>query len=342
MATANTSSSFFPSFSCFAASVMYARNGPVDRRLVVAAAAPSTFGSEGVGSDGGFVVAPEFSKRIFSAARGEASIASRCTNVETSAFAIHYPADLSAPWAGNPTPAWKHEGGQLTASKLNLASLAIPLRALRAYVPASEELISDVGPLFDDYFSRTFSAKATYLINDAIINGDGVVKPSGLVTAPGTVTVSKESAQSGTFTVTNARKMAAALYPQARVSGDAMWIMSPSALAGIEETGAGPSGSRDYSGPRPRLFGIEIWESDAAQPLGTAGDVVLFAPSTIIVASRVGDPSVAASIGLFWDSGQRAYRASWRMNALSTWSSTIAAPKGSAVYGNAVVLQSRP
>src|SRR5258708_36553807 len=63
----------FKSFGEFAQAVRNAelQGGRPDERLLIGAAAAPTFGSEGVGQDGGFAVPPDYSKMIWMMSLGE-------------------------------------------------------------------------------------------------------------------------------------------------------------------------------------------------------------------------------------------------------------------------------
>ena len=67
----------------------------LDPRLV--ANAPTTYGSEGVGEDGGFAVPPDFADEIFEAVKSE-SLMEQVDVLETSSNTATIPMDSTAPW----------------------------------------------------------------------------------------------------------------------------------------------------------------------------------------------------------------------------------------------------
>ena len=73
------------------------KGASVDPRLI-ANAAPGTYGSEGVGQDGGFAVPPDFRTAIMQKVLGEESLLSLTDQQTSASNTITFPADETTPW----------------------------------------------------------------------------------------------------------------------------------------------------------------------------------------------------------------------------------------------------
>ncbi len=106
-------------------------------------AAATTFGSEGTGADGGFMVPPEFRTAIVEKVMGENSLFSRTDQQTTSSNSIVFPLDETTPWqtSGGIQAYWENEGGLKTQSKPLLGQETIRLNKLIALVPVTDELL---------------------------------------------------------------------------------------------------------------------------------------------------------------------------------------------------------
>lgn len=95
----NTAGSFgFRSFAEYTRAVVAssARGAQPDPRLIQNA--PTTYGSEGVGADGGFAVPPDFRSTILQKIMAEESLLGRTDQLTTSSNSITFPTDSTAPW----------------------------------------------------------------------------------------------------------------------------------------------------------------------------------------------------------------------------------------------------
>jgi HK97 family phage major capsid protein len=336
-------SSNFPSFHALATAVMHAEEGPPDRRLQkFYAAASGSPSNEGTGADGGYIVPPEFLGFMRSVI-AEESLAGLCTGRTTTSSAINVPTDAEAPWASAGLALERQaEAASLVQGKAVLENRMCALHKLDILVPCSEELLEDaIG--FETYFQQTFRDRATFRVNDWLLNGTGVGMPTGLLSSPALVVQTKESGPQAadTIVLANLAKMLGKLYSPSR--SRAVWVFSPSAWTYVEQNFSGPAGAvaLDYSGDRAKLLGRPVYVTDAAQLVGDQGDVVLFDPSAVLVATKPGGTKFDLSVGLWFDQGLQAYRASFRIGLLPLWSVAVNAYRGSASHSTVVALESR-
>src|SRR5690606_13259481 len=128
--------------------------GHVDGRLA-AQMAPTSYGSEGTGADGGFAVPPDFRAEIISKVMAEDQLISRTDQSVSTGNSITLPIDTTSPWqtTGGIQAYWDGEAQQINQSKPALEQVQVKLNKLTALVPVSDELLEDV-PALDSYLRR--------------------------------------------------------------------------------------------------------------------------------------------------------------------------------------------
>jgi HK97 family phage major capsid protein len=177
----------FDSFGMFAQMVHVAqidegRGGDAARERLNNAA--TTYGNEGTGGDGGFVVPPDFRNQIWTKVTGEDSLLIRTEGLVTSSNSITIPKDETAPWdTTNGIQAyWESEGGAKTPSKPAFEPMTARLNKLICFVPVTDELLEDA-PALEGWLRTKAPQKMVSKLNTAIIRGDGVGKPLGIMNA---------------------------------------------------------------------------------------------------------------------------------------------------------------
>lgn len=342
-------------FGDFACAVKNAgvNGGSVDPRLQNA---PTTYGSEGIGPDGGFAVPPDFRNTIMEKVQSEESLLSRCDQLETAGNSITVPKDETTDWGTAGIQAyWDGEAAQYTQSKPKLEDSTVKCHKLTALVPVTDELLEDAAAL-GSYVLRKAPARILYKVNDAILNGTGAGMPLGILGAGCTVTQAKESSQAAdTVQAKNIAKMWSRMPAQWR--GNAVWLVhsdvEPQLMqlgfqvtdaAGANPTGAiplyVPPGGFSQS-PYASLLGRPVIPTQAAQAIGDKGDITFAALSQYMAVVKSGGVRSESSIHLFFDYGLTAFRFTFRMGGQPWWSTTYAAGKGSTTYGPFVNLEAR-
>ena len=315
----------------------------MDQRLVQNAAL-GTFGSEGVNADGGFAVPPEWRSEIMKMVDGEGALLSQTDQQTVSGNSITFPVDESTAWqaTGGIQTYWDGEASTITQSKPSLKDLTIKLHRLTALVPVTEELLEDA-PAMAGYVTGKAGEKLAFKVNDAIINGTGAGMPLGILSAPATVSVAKETTQTAaTFHADNAVKMMARMPAQS--FGRAVWLINQDVVPQILKmgfavttaagaaAGAGalylpPTGLAGGS-PYGSLLGRPIIVTEACATLGTVGDVILADLSKYLSAVK-GAIKSDTSIHLWFDQNATAFRFVLRMNGQPWLSAAIARKNGS-------------
>ncbi|HNB43613.1 MAG TPA: phage major capsid protein [Burkholderiaceae bacterium] len=347
----------FQSMGDFASSVRNAVLNPagIDQRLVQNAAA-STYGSEGVGADGGFAVPPEWRAEIMSMVDGEDSLLSRTDQQRIAGNSITFPTDESTAWqtTGGIQAYWDSEASTITQSKPALQDLTIKLHRLTALVPMTEELLEDA-PAMSGYVTSKAAEKIAFKVNDAIVNGTGSGQPLGLMNAPCKVQVSKISSQvAATIHAKNIVSMWARL--PAASQRNAVWLVNQDCLPQIYQLGfavtdgtstnvgagalyMGP-GQLANGAPSGTILGRPIVVTEACQTLGTAGDIILCDLSKYLAVVK-GAIKTDTSIHLWFDQNLMAFRFVLRMNGQPWLSAAIARKNGSNTLSHVITLETR-
>lgn len=336
----------FQSFGEFALAVRSAnplnpeRNNAVDERLFIGAA-PTTFSNEGAGADGGFSIPPEFSNNVRGHMEGPDNFLDMTDDIPVQGNSMSFPTDETVPWGSDGVRAyWEGEGDQATQTKIKLGLATRRLKKLFALMPVTDELLNDATALAA-WLSVKAGASIRYKANDALVNGDGVGKPLGILTASALKTVSKESAQSDlTVNATNVSKMYASMIPDGL--SRAVWIVHHTVLPQLMLMSIAnqPIWHADFRvAPGGSLLGRPVFISQCAKSLGTLGDII-FADWMKYSTIRKGLQS-DMSMHLWFDYDISAFRVIFRIDGAPWLTSTVADANGSDTTSAFIALEER-
>lgn len=343
----------FRAFGDFANAVHSAAGGrQTDPRLsMVNAAAATTYGQEGVGADGGYMVPPDFKATILSRVLAEDSLLSRCDQTPTTSNSITVPIDEDSPWATSGIQAtWEGEATTFGQGKPALKSTTVRANKITALVPVTDELLEDA-PSLESFLRQKAPAKIDYKVNDAIINGDGVGKPMGFLASPCLVTQAAEGGQTaGTVNFANISKMYSRMPAANRKN--AVWIINqdlepqldnlvvPGAGASVAAPAYMPPGGMSAS-PFATLKGRPVIYTEAANALGAVGDITFADLSAYLAVVKSGGLKTDFSIHLWFDQGLSAFRFVLRIGGRPWWNSPMARAKSANTLSPFVALAAR-
>jgi HK97 family phage major capsid protein len=315
----------------FAAVVKSSGKGSVpDPRLI--ANAPTTYGQEGVGADGGFAVPPDFRTEIVKRVMGEDSLLARTDQMTTSSNSITVPTDETTPWqtSGGIQAYWENEGGQKTQSKPQLTEKTVKANKIIALVPMTDELLQDA-PSMAAYVNSKAPEKIDFKVNNAILNGTGVGQPLGFLNSGALVTVAQESAQAADTVVF---KNIVNMYTRMTDAGKrrAVWVVNgdvEAQLMQMQFPGTGtavpvylPPGGLSAQ-PYGTLMGRPVITTEAAPALGDAGDISFVDFSQYMSVVKAGGVRQDVSIHLFFDYDITAFRFVLRVGGQPWWNTAI-------------------
>ena len=286
------------------------------------------------GSEGGFLVPPEFIAGKMEQAIYQSQLASRCSEFNTSRNAVEFPqvdeqsrADGSR--FGGVSTSWLNEGGSLTVSKPKFRLAELKLGKLGSFVVATEEMIEDA-PFLTSWVNTMFASDMAFTLDQAIFDGDGNGKPLGFMNSNALVTVAKEGSQTAdTIVYENVVKMWSRM-PAYRY-GRAVWLIDQAALPQLPlmnlsvGTGGAPvflpaAGASDA--PYSTLLGRPIVPIEQAAALGDLGDIALVDLSDYMLVSKGGMKS-DSSIHVYFDTDEMCWRFIKRVNGMAMTYSAV-------------------
>lgn len=343
----------FKNFGEFAMCVKAAGgDGPDGGAVTRLQNALTTYGNEGSGADGGFLVPPDFRRDIAVKVMGEESLIARTDRMVTSSNSLVLPKDETTPYGSTGIQAyWESEAGQKTQSKPVLGQNALRLNKLIALVPVTDELLEDA-PAIDSYLRRKTPEVMTAKLNTAIFNGTGVGQPLGFLKSPSLITVAKESGQAAdSILYANIVNM----YSRMRAGSlpNSVWLINQSILPQLLTMAFDPGAtagkvpvflpaSGAAGAPYGTLLGRPILPIEAASALGDLGDINFVDLSQYLTATKGNDIKTDVSIHLFFDYDVTAFRFVFRVTGQPWWNSPVTPQaSGAATLGQFITLAER-
>lgn len=319
-------------------------------------AALSTYGSEGVGADGGFAVPADFRQTIANLAMlSEGALMSRCDSSPTASNSVTLIADETTPWGTSGVRVYtRSEATAMTQSKPSLRELTVKLHETYAFVPMTDELMDDA-PLLTSHLTTKAGEAMQFALNNYIINGTGVGQMLGIMNSPALVTVSKESSQTAdTVHADNIVKMWARM--PGSVRGSAVWLVNQDVepqllqLGAVVKSASGtavggmpvymPPGGLSAS-PYGTLLGRPVVPTEACSAIGDLGDIIFAYLGGYFAPFKSGGIKSDVSMHLYFDQGVTAFRWTMRAGGQPWLSTPITRRSGSNTLSHFITLEAR-
>lgn len=310
--------------------------------------------SEGVDSDGGFLVNQDFSTEILRRVNDISVIASRVRRIPIGANAnglkinaIDETSRANGSRFGGVRGYWLAEGAPITASMPKFRQMSWNLHKLGVLLYATDELLQDstaLGAVMMDGASEEVS----FLVDDAIMNGTGAGMPMGLLNSPSKIAVSGESGQAaGEILPENIFKMWSRMWARSRLNS--VWFINqdiePALYSMTFPVGTGgqpvympPSGVS--TSPYATLLGRPLIPTEFNSTLGTEGDIVLADPTQYLLVDK-GGLQAATSIHVAFLTDQTAFRWIYRVDGRGLWNQPLTPYKGSNTLSPIITLATR-
>lgn len=347
----------FKSMADFSSAVVRAGLGDRDERLLIGAAVTGM--GQNVGPDGGYLVPPSFSSKIWDGLNtSPENLLARCDQYTVEGESLTFPANAETSRAtgsryGGIRGYWIAEAGQITSSAPKFRQVKIEPQQLAVLVYVTEKLLKNSPIALDQYLTRAATDEIMFLVSDGIINGTGSGQPKGILagTAETTscrVSVSKETGQAAATIVTeNINKMWARMHAKARAN--AVWFINQDIEPQLEKLSANvgtggvpvylpPGGIADT--PNARLKGRPVIPIEFCPTLGTEGDIILADLSAYCAGVRGGVES-AISMHLRFDYAESAFRFMFEADGQPWLAAPITPFKGTAKQSPFVTLATR-
>lgn len=317
------------------------QTGERDKRLMNAVA------KESVGEDGGFLVPEEISSAILKKMGGDDSLMARTTAIQVGGNNLTLNVDETQPWNGGIQAYWTAEGQTIGESKPVFKQASWRLQKLAALVKATDELLDDATAL-ESYIMASAPNAIVHQVNKAILTGNGVGKPLGIINSPFTVQVAKESGQAAdTVLAPNVVKMYTRMFPNSRAN--AAWYIHPAVEEQLRLLKDGANnyiylapGSQMNQTPYATLLGRPVIPLMGGMPaLGDYGDIMFADLSYYYMIRKAAGIKAATSIHLHFDKEITSFRFSLRLDGKCPFQAPVKTEFGDYNMSAFVALEAR-
>lgn len=314
-------------------------------------AAPSGL-NETIGSDGGFLVPPQFVNQLLKRAY-ENDLMSRCTLFPMTSSSLKIPAVNETSRAdgsrqGGVTAYWEGEAQTVSATKPQFAQIHLNLNKVFLLVTATDELLEDSGTALQTYIETVANEELQFKLGYGIISGNGTGMPLGILNSEAKVAVPKEASQAAaTVTMNNIVAMWSRMFAPCRKS--AIWLINqdvePQLLTMSQAVGVGgmpaylPPGGLSAA-PYATILGRPVVPVEFCSTVGTEGDIVLWDPTTYLMGTKGGMQS-AVSMHVYFNTAEQQFRFILRADGKSWWQKPLTPYKGSKTLSPIVTLATR-
>lgn len=324
----------------FLMAVKRAGSGDVDKRF------QNTM-YEKNGEDGGFLVPEEMREEIAQKMSGDESLFNRTRQFTVGGNTLSLPTDENQPWTGGVQAYWTAEGAPIKDTKHSFGQANWRLHKVAALVPTTDELLDDATAL-ESYIRMMAPVAIVHRINEAILSGNGVGKPKGLISSGFKVAVAPEGGQAAdTIVARNVIKMYSRMIPASRPN--AVWLINPAAEEQLK-TMVDDNGNFIYIAPGSQLnqspYGSLLGRPvlpllGGMRALGDEGDIIFADLSYYYTIAKSAGVRSDVSTHLYFDRDQTAYKFIMRIDGSCPFKSPVKTQYGNYEMSGFVTLQDR-
>ena len=285
--------------------------------------------SEGVPADGGYLLAPQVAGGIIERMYKTGEILGRVAtdNIGPNSNSMIYNAVDESDRSdgsrfGGVTGYWMAEAGSITASKPLFRQMELKLKKVAALCYATDELLADAVAL-ESWLNRTVPMELKFKVEQAIMSGNGVGKPLGILNSPALVTplrVDASEVDATDIAVMWSRRWAGV--------SDYVWLINPGVFPQLVNLVLGnfpllvPSSAGFQGAPNFTIFGRPVIETEYNPALGTAGDILLASLGQYQTIQK-GGVQAASSIHVSFATDETAFRFIYRIDGQPLWDSAL-------------------
>ena len=313
--------------------------GNVDPRLSTRAA---TGMSEGVPSDGGFLVDKDMAAGILTNVWNDSPVLSMVNKITLSGNkngiklnGLDETSRANGSRAGGIRAYWKAEAAAGTQGEPTFRKIELSLNKLFALAYATDELLEDYQALAQ-MIDNGFKDEIQFKLLDAIINGSGAGQPLGILNSGCMVSVGKQVGQSAdTIVYENVLEMWSRLMAASRPNS--VWMINQDCEPQLHQMSIaiGTGGAPVYlpqgglsGSPFSTLFGRPVIPMEQVPKVGDTGDIILADMSKYIACDKGGIKNdVSMHVQFLTD--QQVFRAIYRFDGQPMLGSAITPFSGS-------------
>lgn len=329
--------------------------GTVDERLVLDARAASG-ASANVDGDGAYLIAKDFVRELWKRAFERTALARKARWVPISGQADGFEQNAlvddsratGSRYGGVRVYRIK-EADTVSASKLKFRRVKQSLEELMGLAYMTDRMLADA-PQVETILRDSFEAEAAFKLDDETLRGDGAGEFQGILTAPCTLQIPKESGQAAD---TLMRENVVNMRTSAFRFSECEWYMNEEVIPQLEQMYVlvGPSGNQQAfpvyvpaggisNRPFDTLYGRPINYIEHASALGDVGDVMLLNMNEYQVIYKGAD-KWDQSIHVRFLYAETAFRFMSRNNGMPLWDKPVTVYKGAKKRSPFCILEAR-
>jgi HK97 family phage major capsid protein len=307
--------------------------------------------SEAVPADGGYLVPEVWAEGFISSIFQTGQLAGRCdrktttqplADVELPAIDETSRADGSR--FGGVLAYWEAEAASISSSYPRWRRIGFTGRKIIAIGYATSEMMAD-SDLFEGAMREAFAQELAFQLDHTILVGSGAGQPEGVVSAPCTISVSKETGQAAaTIVAANVINMYDRLV--ADCLPNAAWFINSDCSPQLRNLAltVGTAGAplwvwNSDTSPFPRLLGLPVIQNEHSAALGTVGDIVLGDFSQYRIVDQ--QVKMAVSFDASFVADQVVFRATYRCDGKPKYASAITPANSSTTRSPFITLATR-
>ena len=229
--------------------------------------------SEGVDSEGGYLVPDEFENTLVSGMEEEGSIRS-LAHVFTTSNGVHKIPVVRTKGSAN----WIDEGGSYGDSDDVFGQEQIDAHKVGTVIKVSEELLNDSAFDLEKYFQEEFARRIGAKEEEAFIVGDGNKKPTGILNATGGAEIGVTAASEKAITADEIIDLYYSV--KAPYRKNAVWILNDSTVRAVrklkDSNGQYLWQPALHEGDHETLLGKKILTSPYMPEIAAGAKVIMF------------------------------------------------------------------
>ncbi len=321
-------------------------SGRSDNRLIIKAPSGS---NEGVPSEGGFLVPPEYTAQLLDTSLENEIVRPRATvwpmkgktksipGVKISSHALSLFGGIVADWVD--------ESGTTGITIPNLRMITLSAKKLMMLSKASHEIVADSALNWDQMLGTMLTKAVGWSLDDVFLNGHGAGQPLGVLNCPCLIEVAKETAQdAATIVYENVISMFSRMHPSCLSS--AVWVCSITAIPQIMQLsftiglGGVPVPALQETSGKFTLLGKEVLFTEKLPILGQKGDILLCDFSQYAIGLRE-ELRIEKSNDPGFLQDESTWRTVCRADGMGTWDTTLTLKDGSTTVSPFICLAER-
>jgi HK97 family phage major capsid protein len=254
--------------------------------------------AESSGTTGGYTVPPDFYNQLLAIVAENTFIRPRAFVQPMASATLQFPSlDVTtvqsagvSPFFGGVQMAWTEEAQTRTETEPLFKMMELKAHELSGYSVSSNVLLADAAFGLEKFLMTLFGQAIAWFEEYAFLQGNGVGKPQGLLTANATIGVSRQTANLVQFQ--DVANLYSKLLPLSM--NRAIWVHSPSVIPQLLQLKDGANRAIFISidqgitkRPSWSLLGLPTFCTEKVPALGTAGDLMLLDPALYVVGDRM-------------------------------------------------------